>query len=579
MPIIGTPESPFDHQEAILAYQCPGCGRRGLRTTAVRIPLAQLSIEALGRGLAAAAAQMALSCDCGRPKSGGVLQAAALTYQFLHGTDRLRLEATIEEGSIREIRHAKVRADGATEELGSQLDEEGMLLAFGRPLSVRSAWDFFLRRTLDRREGQIMTFPGFAMATAPPGPRMAAALQSNAELARMAVGEDALVAPLRDVDAMAARPEGTYHDWLSPAMAHAVTNGEVSGAVIVRPGAVIDRFGVALKALGLEWKHAGLSRLRVDGHGVFFIVGNIDWLLWDITIRGYSIDETAAIKAGVVDAELRGMEAHCRKLVAAFPGWSVVVDEEVEATKARDSCYARVRHPDGNAFWVNLGTMWRKAQDGAAFAAHVEQIRGVLERTPEQLDRCACGRPAYLTKKWKPREWLTRAEAGGRPLLSLPALGHVAIFARDCTFHSMYLADTRANGGPSVSELEQRVRQDLPRHNFAMECTLLRRDETVEAVAFWGSNIASVALDPALLAGVLESVGLRWTGRVTFRAATTNALAVAPSDASRALQAAVEVAARAAAQSMGDPGEPLEGEGEVELGLPAGRFERLRPAA
>ncbi len=577
MPITGTPEAPFDHQAAHLSYRCPHCGREERRTVSVRIPLAQLSLAALQGGLQGAAGQTGPPCPCGGGEATGALQAASLEYRFLQGTDSLRLEADVRKGKVYTVRHVKVSSLGKRQDLGAPLDEEGMLLAFGRPLSVRAAWDFFLRRTLERREGQIMTFPGFAMATAPPGPRMAAILQSNAELARMTVGEDALVVALREVDELAVLPEGSYHEWLSPRMAQAAARGQVGAVVVVRPGAVVDRFGLALAPYEIRWKHAGLTRIRVDRDGLFFIIASSEWLTWDILMRGFSIDETAAIRAALADAELRGMDAHRQRLMDEFSGWQVAVDERVDASKARDCCYLRIRHPGGHAFWVNLSTMWRKAQDPAAFVAHVEQIRGILERRPEQLDRCACGRPAYVTKKWKPLEWLTRAQRSGTRLISEPSLGHAAVFARDCAYHSMYLAD--ATEGLSIDQLEQRFEEDLNRHVFTADYELVSGSPSVPAVALWGTNIASIALHPALVAGVLASMGLGWEGRVRFRAASTNAIALAAGAAEGRLLAAAELAARRAAQRMGDPGDALGIEADVELGVPAGRFERLRPAA
>lgn len=577
MPITGTPEAPFDHQDANLAYRCPHCGREERRTVSVRIPLAQLSIAALQAGLYGAAGQPGPRCPCAPGQSGQVLQAATLEYQFLQGGDALQLEGEVREGKLGGVRYWKVSSHGDRQDLGASLDEEGMLLAFGRPLSVRAAWDFFLRRTLQRREGQIMTFPGFALATAPPGARMAAVLQSNAELARMTVGEDALVVALREVDELAALPEGSYHEWLSARMAQVVARGEVGAALIVRPGAVVDRFGLALAVHGIRWRRVGLTRIRVERDGVFLMITSWEWFTWDILMRGFSIDETAAIRAALADAELRGMEAHRQRLVGEFPGWQVSVDERVDAGKARDCCYLRIRHPSGHAFWVNVSTMWRKAQDPAAFAAHVEQIRGILERRPEQLDRCACGRPAYVTKKWKPLEWLTRAQRSGTRLISEPSLGHAAVFARDCAYHSMYLAE--ATRGLSIDQLEARFEEDLNRHVFSADFELVSSPQSVPAVALWGTNIASIALHPGLVAGVLASVGLEWEGRARFRAATTNAIALAARVAEARLLAAAELAARRAAQRMGDPGDALGIEGDVELGTPAGRFERLRPAA
>ncbi len=220
MAIVGTAESPFMHQEVTLTYCCPACRAPALRTTAVRIPLAQLSIPALAQAFLAAADSPGPACRCGS-RTGTVLQAASLPFQFPHAAERLQLDADIEAGAVRQVRYARVIPEGIPQALGTQLDEEKMLEAFGRPLSVRAAWDFFLRRTVRTREGQIMTFPGFAMVTAAPGPRTAAVLQSNAELARMVVGEDALVVPLHEVDQLAARPPGTYHEWLSPEMARA----------------------------------------------------------------------------------------------------------------------------------------------------------------------------------------------------------------------------------------------------------------------------------------------------------------------------------------------------------------------
>jgi hypothetical protein len=579
MPLIGTPDALFDHQEATLVYRCDACGRRGLRSVAVRIPLTQLSLPALRLGLEASAAEPPVPCGCGQPRAGNRLQAATLNYQFLQGRVCLRLDAKLREGIVVGMRYAKVTVDGVAHPLGERLDEEQMLLAFGRPLSLRAAWDFFLRRTLETHEGQVLTFPGFAMVTAPPGRRMAAALQSNAELARMAVGEDALVVPLTEVDQLAARPDYTYHTWLSAEMAQAVAKGEVAAAVVVRPGAVIHRFGAALTTLKLRWHHVSLMRLRVDGFGVFYQVPDLDWLTWDITMRGYSIDEVAAIKAALVEAELRGMEAHRARLAAALPGWQVAVEEHPHRRRRGDDCLARVQHPNGNTFWVNLATMWRKGRDPEAFTAHVEQLRGVLERKPERLDRCACGRPAYVTKKWKSHEWLKRAEASGPRLLQQPALGQAAVYARDCPYHSMYLADTGSSGGPSQAQLEQRFQSDLARHVFAMDFALERRGDRVDAIALWGSNIASVGLDAGLVAGLLASVGLDWRGIVCFRAASTNALALGRPRATAALLAASERAVRAAVDHLGDAGDLLDVQGELELAAPAGRFERLRRAA
>jgi len=577
MAIVGTAECPFMHQEVTLTYRCPACRAPALRATAVRIPLAQLSIPALAQAFLEAATSPGPACRCG-DRVGSVLQAASLSFQFPHTAERLQLDADIDQGAVRGVRFARATADGTAQQLGTHLDEEKMLEAFGRPLSVRAAWDFFLQRTVRTHEGQIMTFPGFAMVTAPPGPRMAVVLQSNAELARMVVGEDALVVPLQEVDQLAARPAGTYHEWLSPQIARAVEQKEIGAAVIVRPGAVMHRFGAALEERGLRWHRAGLGRIRVEGHGLFFVVPDPEWLLGDIRMRGLSIEEAAAIRAALVDAELRGMDAHRQRLGEAFSGWGLHPESPGPETGGRNACYLRVRHPKGNSFSVNLATIWRRAQDPAVFAAHVDQLRGILAQTPERLDRCACGRPAYITKKWKPLSWVRRAEAAGGPLLRQPALGHAAVFARDCAFHSMYVADTQASGGPAMRELERRFQRDVARHAFSLDFVFETDNQGIAAVGVWGRNVASVALHPALVAGALAAAALPWRGPIRFRAATTNVLALSPGTSDRPLQAAAERAARAAAAG-GDPGDGLAADGQVELADPMGQFERLRPAA
>jgi hypothetical protein len=143
----------------------------------------------------------------------------------------------------------------------------------------------------------------------------------------------------------------------------------------------------------------------------------------------------------------------------------------------------------------------------------------------------------------------------------------------------MYLADTGASGGPSQAELERRFQSDLARHVFSLDFALECRGESVDAIALWGSNVASVGLDAGLVAGLLASVGLDWQGVVCFRAASTNALALGRPQASAALLAAAERAVRAAVDHLGDAGDPLDVQGELELTAPAGRFDRLRRAA
>lgn len=390
--------------------------------------------------------------------------------------------------------------DGMESEVADSMDDGAIDKAFGRPLTLATAWMKVLAKATAGEEVLEKADNGYWLWAGPKDNK-----NLDDEIKKL-IGDDAEKGsfPLVAIPQLAPMPAGPFFAQWAYEHAEAIQKGELRAGVIIDRAVVRKMLETQLGRVSLGWREVENGALVLAG------AGELTWPMETAIVSlgaahlGWYLGETTAAAVGESMARLGELRRWVDAARAERPEMTFQVNGMQMVGKRADGSVGRP---------INLQDLPFRAQPGSPdFKRELRFACDDLAKNADPTKRCPCGEKAWVGARLFPDkvvEDFKKATGGKTPKIIEQWKNGALVATISCDRHVRVPGAEEIEGaGLKGDAFDKRMQEDLPNNIFAVDVSLHEDKNKKRALLAYGPLVASVVINDHLIAQLHQACRL-----------------------------------------------------------------------
>lgn len=390
--------------------------------------------------------------------------------------------------------------DGMETEVADAMDDGAVEKAFGRPLTLATAWMKVLAKAAAGEEVLEKADTGYWIWAGP---------KDNTNLdeeIKKLIGEDPEKGsfPLVAIPQLAPMPAGPFFVQWAYEHGDAIQKGELRAGVVIDRAVVRKMLETQLGRVSLGWREVENGALVLAG------AGELTWPMETAIVSlgaahlGWYLAETTAAAVGESMARLGELRRWVDAARAERPEMTFQVNGMQMVGKRADGTFGRP---------INLQDLPFRAPPGSNdFKRELRFACDDLAKNADPTKRCPCGERAWVGARLFPDkvvEDFKKATGGKTPKIIEQWKNGALVATISCDRHvRVPAADEIEGAGLKGEAFDKRMQEDLPNNIFAVDVSLHEDKNKKRALLAYGPLVASVVINDHLIAQLHQACRL-----------------------------------------------------------------------